>query len=106
MTTVCLCVCSQLLKDNLYEFQRYLANMGQEPFFTVPRLQRVARQTLEALAFVHALDVIHCDLKPENILIKSYSRYPPLLLVVAGLSTRSTHPVGLQVRYEGDRLWV
>ena len=31
-------------------------------------------QCLEALRFVHGLDLIHCDLKPENILIKSYSR--------------------------------
>lgn len=29
---------------------------------------------MEALVFIHNLDIIHCDLKPENILIKSYSR--------------------------------
>ena len=45
-----------------------------EPYFTLPRLRRIATQCLDALRFVHGLDLIHCDLKPENILIKSYSR--------------------------------
>ena len=66
---------AQLLKDNLYEFQRYLRNAGMEPYFTVPRLQRVARECLEALMYMHGLGVIHCDFKPENVLIKSYSRF-------------------------------
>jgi hypothetical protein len=37
-------------------------------------LQRITKQCLHALAFIHSLFLIHCDLKPENILIKSYSR--------------------------------
>merc|ERR1711988_1761320 len=45
-----------------------------EPYFTLPRLQRISTQILKALSFIHGLGVIHCDLKPENILIKSYSR--------------------------------
>jgi dual specificity tyrosine-phosphorylation-regulated kinase 2/3/4 len=36
--------------------------------------QRIAKQVLEALVFIHNQGLIHCDLKPENILIKSYSR--------------------------------
>mgnify|MGYP001983119389 CR=1 FL=1 len=43
---------------------------GGEPYFTLPRLRRIATQCLEALSFVHALGLIHCDLKPENILLK------------------------------------
>ena len=43
-------------------------------YFTVPRLRHIARQCLEALAFVHSLGIIHCDVKPENITIASYSR--------------------------------
>ena len=64
----------ELLRDNLYEFARYNRETGGEPYFTLPRLRRIARQCCEALAFVHKLKLIHCDLKPENILIKSYSR--------------------------------
>lgn len=37
-------------------------------------LQSITIQCLEALQFLHGLDLIHCDLKPENILVKSYSR--------------------------------
>ena len=29
---------------------------------------------MNALNFIHDLNLIHCDLKPENILIKSYSK--------------------------------
>ena len=64
----------ELLRDNLYEFSRYNRETGGEPYFTLPRLRRIAKQCCEALAFVHKLKLIHCDLKPENILIKSYSR--------------------------------
>ena len=64
----------ELLRDNLYEFSRFNRESGSEPYFTLPRLRRIARQCLDALVFVHGLDLIHCDLKPENILIKSYSR--------------------------------
>eukprot|EP00913_Durusdinium_trenchii_P018737 g17607.t1 len=38
------------------------------------RLQKISKQILTALEYVHSLRLIHCDLKPENILIKSYSR--------------------------------
>jgi hypothetical protein len=65
---------TELLKDNLYEFQKYLSDGGHAPYFTLPRIQAVARQCLTALAFVHSKGLIHCDLKPENVLIRSYSR--------------------------------
>eukprot|EP00899_Mesostigma_viride_P013059 jgi/Mesvir1/21754/Mv04159-RA.1 len=64
----------ELLRANLYEFQKYNRESGGEPYFTLPRLQAIARSCLEALRFLHSLDLIHCDLKPENILVKSYSR--------------------------------
>jgi serine/threonine protein kinase len=64
----------ELLRDNLYEFSKYNRETGGEPYFTLPRLRRIARQVCEALSFVHSLNLIHCDLKPENILIRSYSR--------------------------------
>eukprot|EP00992_Anisonema_acinus_P000200 TRINITY_DN10074_c0_g1_i1.p1 TRINITY_DN10074_c0_g1~~TRINITY_DN10074_c0_g1_i1.p1 ORF type:complete len:658 (+),score=150.97 TRINITY_DN10074_c0_g1_i1:44-1975(+) len=64
----------ELLRDNLYEFSKYNRESGDEPYFTLARLQSIARQTLIALRYIHSLGLIHCDLKPENILIKSYSR--------------------------------
>ncbi|CAG9461009.1 unnamed protein product [Pedinophyceae sp. YPF-701] len=67
-------IACELLKANLYEFQKYNTESGDEPYFTVPRLQAIARQVLRSLAFLHSLNLVHCDLKPENILVKSYSR--------------------------------
>ena len=67
-------IVTELLRANLYEFQKYNRESGEAPYFTCSRLQRIAAQVLHALAFMHAQQVIHCDLKPENILIRSYSR--------------------------------
>lgn len=65
---------SELLKDNLYEYGKFLRETGQPSYFTPARLRLIARQCLEALAFIHSLGLLHCDIKPENIVIKSYSR--------------------------------
>jgi len=69
-----LIIVTELLRDNLYEFSKFNREMGDEPYFTLGRLQKIAYQVLCALAYVHSLRLIHCDLKPENILIRSYSR--------------------------------
>ncbi|KAL6531087.1 hypothetical protein OROHE_014156 [Orobanche hederae] len=69
-----LLIVTELLRANLYEFQNYNQESGGEPYFTLHRLQVIARQCLEALLYMHDLGIIHCDLKPENILIKSYRR--------------------------------
>ncbi|CAH9053023.1 unnamed protein product [Cuscuta europaea] len=68
-----LIVC-ELLKANLYEFHKFNRESGGEVYFTMPRLQSITIQCLEALQYLHRLGLIHCDLKPENILVKSYSR--------------------------------
>lgn len=67
-------IVTELLRANLYEFQKFNLESGDEPYFTLDSLRSIARQVLTSLAFLHSLDLIHCDLKPENILIKSYSR--------------------------------
>ncbi|KAK9861667.1 hypothetical protein WJX84_010633, partial [Apatococcus fuscideae] len=64
----------ELLRANLYEFQKYNRESGEAPYFTLRRVQSIARQVLQSLDFMHSLGLIHADLKPENILIKSYSR--------------------------------
>ncbi|KAG6602616.1 hypothetical protein SDJN03_07849, partial [Cucurbita argyrosperma subsp. sororia] len=64
----------ELLRSNLYEFQKFNQESGGDAYFTFRRLQFIARQCLEALEFLHHLGIIHCDLKPENILMKSYKR--------------------------------
>jgi serine/threonine protein kinase len=87
----------ELLSHNLYEYSRLhrqterrrnsitalkggdhggsgrrgsLGGNGGSVFFTLNQLADITVQLLEALEFVHGLDVIHCDLKPENILIE------------------------------------
>lgn len=69
-----LIIVTELLRDNLYEFSKYNRESGDAPYFTIGRLQKISKQILNALEYVHSLRLIHCDLKPENILIKSYSR--------------------------------
>lgn len=67
-------IVTELLRDNLYEYSKYNREIEKKPYFTIGRLQRITKQILNALDFIHGLRLIHCDLKPENILIKSYSR--------------------------------
>ncbi|KAG7993249.1 hypothetical protein I3843_02G169300 [Carya illinoinensis] len=69
-----LIIVCELLRTNLYEFQKFIQESGGEAYFTLSRLQVITRQCLEALEYLHHLGIIHCDLKPENILIKSYKR--------------------------------
>ncbi|XP_022764996.1 dual specificity tyrosine-phosphorylation-regulated kinase 4-like isoform X2 [Durio zibethinus] len=64
----------ELLQANLYEFQKFNQESGDEAYFTLSRLQVITCQCLEALDYLHDLGIIHCDLKPENILIKSHRR--------------------------------
>lgn len=65
---------TELLLENLYEFSKF-NRTAQTPYFTLGKLQRLTKQILVSLCFLHnELGVIHCDLKPENILFESYSR--------------------------------
>ena len=38
---------TELLRANLYEFQKYNRESGDAPYFTLPRMQSIARQVGE-----------------------------------------------------------
>ncbi|KAL3918873.1 MAG: hypothetical protein SGILL_004037 [Bacillariaceae sp.] len=69
-----LIIVTELLRQNLFEFGKFIIDNDEEPYFTIPRLAYVTRQCLVALRFVHKLGLVHSDIKPENILLGSYSR--------------------------------
>ena len=66
-------IVGEILKDNLYDFYKYLNENNLENYFTLNRMQKITKQILICLDYLHDLKLIHCDLKPENILIKSIS---------------------------------
>ena len=63
------CITFELLSINLYEFIKLNQFQGAKPSL----VRRVAAQMLDALAFVHSQDIIHCDVKPENVLLDGQS---------------------------------
>ena len=69
-----LIIVTELLRQNLFEFGKFILDHDEEPYFTLPRLSYITRQCLIALRFVHKLGLVHSDVKPENILLGSYSR--------------------------------
>lgn len=69
-----LVIVTELLRQNLFEFGKFILDHDEEPYFTLPRLGYITRQCLVALRFVHRLGLVHSDIKPENILLGSYSR--------------------------------
>merc|ERR1712072_412579 len=48
-----LIIVTELLRDNLYEFSKYNKESGEEPYFTLGRLQKIAYQILQALQYIH-----------------------------------------------------
>ena len=43
---------TELLRANLYEFQRYIRDAGEPVYFTLPRVQSIASQVLASRATV------------------------------------------------------
>ncbi|EYU22357.1 hypothetical protein MIMGU_mgv1a005437mg [Erythranthe guttata] len=95
-------IVTELLRANLYEFQKFNRESGGEPYFTLHKLQVITRQCLEALSYLHDLGIIHCDLKPENILIKSYKRCK-IKIIDLGSSCFQTDHLSLYVQSRSYR---
>ncbi|KAK6122049.1 hypothetical protein DH2020_044208 [Rehmannia glutinosa] len=95
-------IVTELLRANLYEFQKYNQESGGEAYFTLHRLQVITRQCLEALSYLHDLGIMHCDLKPENILIKSY-RKCQIKVIDLGSSCFQTDNLSLYVQSRSYR---
>ncbi|KAL8539202.1 hypothetical protein ACS0TY_000993 [Phlomoides rotata] len=95
-------IVTELLRANLYEFQKYNQESGAEPYFTMHRLQVITQQCLEAISYLHDLGVVHCDLKPENILIKSYRRCE-IKVIDLGSSCFQTDDLSLYVQSRSYR---
>ena len=45
-------IVSELLRENLYEFGKYIRENNAEPYFTLDRLKKISKQVLEALDFI------------------------------------------------------
>lgn len=60
-----LCISTELLDMNLYEFIKSNAFRG----FSLKIVRRFTKQLLSSLILLKQHKVIHCDLKPENVLL-------------------------------------
>ena len=67
------CIAFEVLGPSLYEFQKE----HQFRAFPLSAVRDIMRQTIEALAYVHNLELVHTDIKPENIcLVSGQARKP------------------------------
>ena len=65
-----LCISTELLGMNLYEFIKCHDFRG----FSLKLIRRFAKQMLSSLVLLKSHKVIHCDLKPENVLLAHPTR--------------------------------
>jgi len=69
-----LIIVTELLRQNLFEFGKYIIENNEPTYFSRDRLCYISRQCLISLKFIHKLGLVHSDIKPENILLASYSK--------------------------------
>eukprot|EP00878_Enallax_costatus_P028754 GHUV01031094.1.p2 GENE.GHUV01031094.1~~GHUV01031094.1.p2 ORF type:complete len:186 (+),score=48.81 GHUV01031094.1:1044-1601(+) len=70
------CMVFEKLGPSLYDFLR----RNEYQPFPLAMVQYVARQMLEAVAYMHEVGLVHTDLKPENILLvaQDHLKLPPV----------------------------
>ena len=64
------CIVMELLSIDIYTALKYQRFIG----FRKSVIQTVAKETAEALMFIHKTGIIHADIKPENILFTDKSQ--------------------------------
>lgn len=67
------CIAFETLGPSLYEFQK----AHQFRPYPLSAVRDIVRQSIEALAYVHSLELVHTDIKPENICLVSGTARKP-----------------------------
>ncbi|TNV73176.1 hypothetical protein FGO68_gene17062 [Halteria grandinella] len=62
---------SQVVRRMEQNERRGVIGVPRVQGYTIGQIREIAKQLLQALAFLEDTGIIHCDLKPENILIES-----------------------------------
>jgi serine/threonine protein kinase len=57
----------ELLSTNILQFFTLLP---ERPQLAISHIQCLAKQMLETLSILRALNIVHTDIKPDNILLK------------------------------------
>ena len=82
-------------------FDKIIENTTKDGCFSEVKSARIIKSILEAVAYLHANEIVHRDIKPENILFESNDEDSAIKLIDFGLSRRHqrgqalmTNPVG------------
>jgi serine/threonine protein kinase len=69
-------------------FDKIIENTSSDGCFSEVRSAQIIKSVLEAVAYLHANEIVHRDIKPENILFESDEEDSPVKLIDFGLSRR------------------
>lgn len=69
-------------------FDKIIHNTTSRGCFSEAKAASIIKSVLEAVAYLHANEIVHRDIKPENILFESKEEDSPVKLIDFGLSRR------------------